>query len=53
MTGIILAVIHPCIPKPDICIVVLVRILKVGLSLDIIPLCHRNEERVDNILHII
>ena len=40
MTGIVLAVIQPCVPKPDIRIVVFVRILEIGLSFDIVSLCH-------------
>ena len=40
MTRIVLAVIQSCIPKPDIHIVVLVRILEIGLSFDVISLCH-------------
>ncbi len=42
MTGVILAVIQPCIPKPNVRIVVFVRILEIGLSLDIIPFSHRD-----------
>ena len=53
MTGIILSVIQPCIAKTDVRIVVLVRIVKIGLALDIIALCYGNQKRVNNILHIV
>ena len=53
VTGIVLAIIQPCISKPNIRIVILVRILEIGFPLDIIPLSHRDEEGVDNILHIV
>ena len=53
MTGIILSVIQPCIAKTDVHIVVLVRIVKIGLALDIIALCYGNQKRVNNILHIV
>ena len=39
-TGIILSVIQPRIAKTDVRIVVLVRIVKIGLALDIIALCY-------------
>ena len=53
MTGIILSVIQPCVAKTDVRIVVLVRIVKIGLALDIIALCYGNQKRVNNILHIV
>ena len=53
MTGIILPVIQPRVAKADVRIVVLVRIVKVGLALDIIALCYGNQKRVDNVLYIV
>ena len=53
MTGIILPVIQPCVAKTDVRIVVLVRIVKIGLALDIIALCYGNQKRVDNVLYIV
>ena len=47
MTGIILPVIQPCVAKTDVRIVVLVRIVKIGLALDIIALCYGNQKRCD------
>lgn len=53
MTGIILPIIQPRIAKTDVRIVVLVRIVKIGLALDIIALCYGNQKRIDNVLHIV
>ena len=47
MTSIVLPVRQPCITKTDVCIVVLVRIVKIGLAFDIIALCYGNQKRCD------
>ena len=54
MTSIVLPASQPCITKTDVCIVVLVRIVKIGLALDIIALCYGNQKRcnfTDEITH--
>ena len=53
MTGIILPIIQPRVAKTDVRIVILVRIVKIGLALDIIALCYGNQKRVDNVLYIV
>lgn len=53
MTGIILPVIQARIPKTDICIVILIRIVEICFALDIISFCYGNQKRIDNILHIV
>ena len=53
MAGIVLTIIQAGITKADIRVVVFVRILEIGLSFHIIALCHRNKERIDDVLHIV
>ena len=53
MTGIVLPVIQARIPKTDICIVILIRIVEICFALDIISFCYGNQKRIYNILHIV
>ena len=53
MTGIILPVIQPRIPKTDVGIIILVRIVEIRFALDIISLCYGNQKRIDDILYIV
>ena len=53
MTRVILPVIQPCIPKTDVGIVILVRIVEIRFALDIISLCYGNQKRIDDVLYIV
>lgn len=53
MAGIVLAIVQASITKANIRVVVFVRIFEIGLSFHIISLCHRNKERIDDVLHIV
>ena len=52
MTGIVLPVIEPCVPKTYIGVVVFIGIVEVGFTLNVIPLCHTNQEGIDGMLDI-
>ena len=52
VAGIVLTIVRSGITETDICIVVFVWIFEIGLSFHIIALCHGNEERIDDVLHI-
>lgn len=53
VSGVKLAAIQLCIPKADVRIIVFIRIVEISLSFDIVSLRQWNQERVDNMLHII
>ena len=53
VAGIVLAIIQSGIAETDICVVVFVRIVEIGLSFHIIALCHGSKERIDDVLHIV
>ena len=53
VAGIVLTIVQSGITEADICIIVFVWIFEIGLSFHIIALCHGNEERIDDVLHIV
>ena len=53
VAGIVLAIIQSGIAKANICVIVFVRVLEIGLSFHIVALRHRDKERIDDVLYII
>ena len=53
VAGIVLAITQSGIAEADIRVVVFVRLVDIGLPFHIIALCHRNKERIDDVLHIV
>ena len=53
MPGVELPVIEPCVPEPHIGVIILVRVLEIGLALDIVSLGFGDQERVHNMPNII
>ena len=52
VTGIILSVIKTCITQPKICVVIFVRIVKIGFALYIVPSGTFDQKSVQNMCEI-